>query len=603
MKYSDYFIDSLVKAGYTHCFFVGGGNVMHLLESARTRMECIAVVHEVSAGIAAEYFNVANRENNKRAFALVTAGPGITNMVTAIGGAWLESRELLIVGGQARTEFLENTLVRQIGHQQIDGRSIIDPISKCSVTMTKPISSKDLSDFCNISKSGRKGPVFLEICLDVTAMEVSAEELEVNSLTSDTPNSLEEIALSSEEIASLQKLFEESERPLLLVGGGLDFAFFNQQIDQLRSLGIPIATTWNAADYLDSDDPLFAGRPNTYGMRWANSVIQQSDLVIAIGARLGLQQTGFNWENFVPVGKIVRIDIDSNELSVNHPKSELSLNLDGKNGLISFLQIAKESTPKKDLTGWRDFIQLQRSNLPTVEKATYQFEDYVNPFHLVGELGNLLTKEDSVIPCSSGGSYTSMMQAFSQKQGQLLTNNKGLASMGYGLAGAIGTAVANKSGRTILVEGDGGFAQNLQELGTVKVRNLNLKMFIFSNLGYASIRVSQKAYFNGAYIGCDEATGVGLPEWTQLFKAFEIPSVEITSNLLSHEKALELLKGAGPAAFIVNIHPDQSYLPKVTSKIFSDGKMRSNPIHLMDPPLPNEVSELVFKYLPDSLKE
>ena len=603
MKYSDYFIDSLVKAGYTHCFFVGGGNVMHLLESARTRMECIAVVHEVSAGIAAEYFNVANRESGKRAFALVTAGPGITNLVTAIGGAWLESRELLIVGGQARTEFLENTLVRQIGHQQIDGRAIIDPISKCSVTITKPISSKDLSDFCNISKSGRKGPVFLEICLDVTAMEVSAEELEVNSITSDTPNSLDEIVLSSEEMASLQKLFVESERPLLLVGGGLDFGFFKQQIDQLRSLGIPIATTWNAADYLDSDDPLFAGRPNTYGMRWANSVIQQSDLVIAIGARLGLQQTGFNWENFVPVGKIVRIDIDSNELNVNHPKTELSLNLDGKNGLISFLRIAKESTPKKDLSSWRDFIQLQRSNLPTVEKATYQFEDYVNPFHLVSELGNLLTNEDSVIPCSSGGSYTSMMQAFSQKQGQLLTNNKGLASMGYGLAGAIGTAVANKSGRTILVEGDGGFAQNLQELGTVKVRNLNLKMFIFSNLGYASIRVSQKAYFNGAYIGCDEATGVGLPEWTQLFKAFEIPSVEITSNLLSNDKALELLKGAGPAAFIVNIHPDQSYLPKVTSKIFSDGKMRSNPIHLMDPPLPNEISELVFKYLPDSLRE
>ena len=603
MKYSDYFIDSLVNAGYTHCFFVGGGNVMHLLESARTRMECIAVVHEISAGIAAEYFNVANRESGKRAFALVTAGPGITNLVTAIGGAWLESRELLIVGGQARTEFLENTLVRQIGHQQIDGRAIIDPISKCSVTITKPISSKNLSDFCNISKSGRKGPVFLEICLDVTAMEVSAESLESNSVTSDNPNSVDEINLSSEEMVSLQKLFEGSERPLLLVGGGLDFGFFKQQIDQLRSLGIPIATTWNAADYLDSDDPLFAGRPNTYGMRWANSVIQQSDLVIAIGARLGLQQTGFNWENFVPVGKIVRIDIDSNELNVNHPKSELSLNLDGKNGLISFLRIANESTPKKDLTSWRDFIQLQRSNLPTVEKATYQFEDYVNPFHLVSELGNLLTNEDSVIPCSSGGSYTSMMQAFSQKQGQLLTNNKGLASMGYGLAGAIGTAVANKSGRTILVEGDGGFAQNLQELGTVKVRNLNLKMFIFSNLGYASIRVSQKAYFNGAYIGCDEATGVGLPEWTQLFKAFEIPSVEITSNLLSNDKALELLKGAGPAAFIVNIHPDQSYLPKVTSKIFSDGKMRSNPIHLMDPPLPNEVSELVFKYLPDSLRE
>jgi acetolactate synthase-1/2/3 large subunit len=602
MKYSDYFIDSLVKEGYTHCFFVGGGNIMHLLESARTRIECIAVVHEVSAGIAAEYFNVANRESDKRAFALVTAGPGITNLVTAIGGAWLESRELLIVGGQARTEFLENASVRQIGHQQINGRAIIEPISKCSLTITKPMSFKDISGFCNISKSGRKGPVFLEICLDVTAMEVSAESLDLNSVTLDTPYSLDETGISPEEIEFLKELFQESERPLLLVGGGLDFSFFKEQIDELRSMGIPIATTWNAADYLDSDDPLFAGRPNTYGMRWANSVIQQSDLVVAIGARLGLQQTGFNWENFVPVGKIVRIDIDSNELNVNHPKSELTINVDAKIGFLSFMRIAKESTPKKDLVSWRDFIQLLRSNLPTVEKATYQFEDYVNPFHLVAELGNLLTNEDAVIPCSSGGSYTSMMQTFSQKQGQLLTNNKGLASMGYGLAGAIGTAVANINKRTILVEGDGGFAQNLQELGTIRVRNLNLKMFIFSNLGYASIRVSQKAYFNGAYIGCDEATGVGLPKWAQFFKAYEIPSVEITSDLLSNEKALDLLKTEGPAAFIVNIHPDQSYLPKVTSKIFSDGKMRSNPIHLMDPPLSDEVSELVFRYLPTSLK-
>ena len=603
MKYSDYFIESLVKAGYTHCFFVGGGNVMHLLESARTRMECIAVVHEVSAGIAAEYFNVANRENNKRAFALVTAGPGITNLVSAIAGSWLESRELLIVGGQARTEFMNNSAVRQIGHQQIDGKGIIDPISKYSETYLKPISENEILSLCNLSKSGRKGPVFLEICLDVTAMEVSSDDLNAESKVTLGSTSLGEKEFTSEQISTIKNLLTEAERPLFLIGGGLEFSFFKEKLEYLRELGIPIATTWNAADYLDSGDPLFAGRPNTYGMRWANTVIQQSDLVISIGARLGLQQTGFNWESFVPIGKIIRIDIDQHELEVSHPNSELSVNIDAKAGLESILEITKEFINQDKFASWLDFINFVRRELPTVEKATYQFSEYVNPFELVDELGGLLSKEDSVIPCSSGGSYTSMMQAFSQKQGQLLTNNKGLASMGYGLAGAIGTAVANGSGRTILVEGDGGFAQNLQELGTVKNRNLNLKMFIFSNLGYASIRVSQKAYFNGAYIGCDEATGVGLPDWIQLFKAFNIPAVEITSNLLGNVEALDLLKQKGPAAFIVKIHPDQSYLPKVTSKIFSDVKMRSNHIHLMDPPLSSEISESVFRLLPASLKE
>jgi acetolactate synthase-1/2/3 large subunit len=601
MKYSDYFIESLVELGYTHCFFVGGGNVMHLLESARTRLQCIAVVHEVSAGIAAEYFNVANRETKKRAFAMVTAGPGITNLITSIGGAWLESRELLVIGGQARTEFLTDINVRQIGHQQIDGRSIVQPITKTSHTITEPISKRQISAFCDVSSSSRKGPVFLEICLDVTAMEVNSEELSKKVARSGHQDPLVGAKVSSEELNVLKELIGGCERPLILVGGGLQYSSFKNQLSRIRQLGVPVATTWNAADYLDADDPLYAGRPNTYGMRWANTVIQQADLVISIGARLGLQQTGFSWENFVPVGKIIRIDIDENELKVRHPKSDLSIVLDAAVGLEETINHF-ETLKRTDFNEWRDYIRLIRSKLPNVEPSTFQFPDYVNPFQLVDELGSLLTSKDYVIPCSSGGSYTSMMQAFSQKQGQLLTNNKGLASMGYGLAGSIGSALANNLGRTILVEGDGGFAQNLQELGTVKVRNLNLKMFIFSNLGYASIRVSQKAYFNGAYIGCDGVTGVGLPDWEKLFSAYEIPAMRISSSLLSNEKALQMLNSDGPAAFIVDIHPDQSYLPKVTSRIFADGNMRSNPIHLMDPQLDKETSDLVFKYIPNDLR-
>jgi acetolactate synthase-1/2/3 large subunit len=196
-----------------------------------------------------------------------------------------------------------------------------------------------------------------------------------------------------------------------------------------------------------------------------------------------------------------------------------------------------------------------------------------------------------------------MMQAFEQKKGQLLTNNKGLASMGYGLAGAIGTAMANPKNRTVLVEGDGGFAQNISELGTVQNRALNLKIFIFSNTGYASIRVSQKAYFSGAYIGCDGATGVGLPNWERIFSSYSIPSVTINGSLNENSDAMELLDKRGPAAFIVNLHPDQSFLPKVTSKIFPDGKMKSNPIHLMQPELPDELAQEVFRYLPENLRK
>ena len=600
MKYSDYFIDSLVELGYTHCFFVGGGNVMHLLESARTRLECIAVVHEVSAGIAAEYFNVAHRSDGKRAFALVTAGPGITNMATAIGGAWLESRELLVVGGQARTEFISHPEVRQIGHQQIDGRSIVEPMSKLSITITEPFSRNELKSVTDISKTGRKGPVFLEICLDVTAMEVDEEDL--NNIPSSTPTmAKKEIESDNQAIEELVTLMKSSTRPLILVGGGLDFSHFKKLWHEIETLNIPVATTWNAADYLDSSHDLYAGRPNTYGMRWANTVIQQSDLLITFGARLGLQQTGFAWQEFVPEGKIIRIELDEKEIALKQPQTYLDIHMDAGKALSLMLAQINKINLKIDTGNWLKFIKGVRESLPIVEDATFQYSDHVNPFELVSELSTLLSAEDKVIPCSSGGAYTTMMQAFEQKKGQLLTNNKGLASMGYGLAGAIGTSVAHPEGRTVLVEGDGGFAQNLSELGTVQNRELNLKIFIFSNMGYASIRVSQKAYFAGAYIGCDAATGVGLPDWERIFGAFGIPSIDVTGPLKENIQALDLLKKKGPAAFIIKVHPDQSFLPKVTSKIFSDGKMKSNPIHLMQPELPTELASQVFKYLPEEL--
>lgn len=594
MKYSDYFMDVLVSQGYTHCFFVGGGNVMHLLESARTRMECIAVVNEVSAGIAAEYFNVAQRENKQRAFAMVTAGPGLTNMITSISGAWLESRELLVVGGQARTNLLSRGDVRQIGHQEVNGVAITSPVTKVSIQMTKPFDENEINNFCNASKRGRKGPVFLEICLDVSAMDYDPLPLSPKPSFSNLGLSESDLEIQATSVISQ---INSAKRPLFLFGGGLSFDAVNKNREALEAIGIPIATTWNAADYWDYDSKIYAGRPNTYGMRWANAVIQQSDLVIAIGARLGLQQTGFNWEQFVPVGKIIQVDIDLAELKKSTPVVHLGVHADGS----EFLDKIVRSLAHQKREEWIEFLAFVRKALPVVEDANQIFEDFANPFKIVDELSSLCQPEDQVIPCSSGGSYTSMMQAFRQHSGQLLTNNKALASMGYGLAGAIGTAVASYGRRVILVEGDGGFMQNLSELGTVKNRKMNIKMFIFVNKGYASIRISQRSYFNGNYLGCDDATGLGFPDWEKLFFSFGIPTAKVSKSL-NDRFVEELFTCDGPAAFLIDIHEDQPFYPKVTSKIFSDGTMKSNPIHLMDPQISQELADQVFKYLPADLR-
>jgi len=598
-KYSDVLIDHLVELGYTHAFFLGGGNVMHLIESARTRMTCVPVVHEVSAGIGAEYFNVAMRESNSRAVVFVTAGPGLTNLISAIGGAWLESRELLVIGGQARTDFLSRGTVRQIGHQEIDGAGITVGITKKSVTIEKPMTFDELKSYSDLTKTGRKGPVFIELCLDVSATYVESNSLN-SSKSPAEPQATSEISKS--QLAEIENLYQASTRPLMLVGHGLSFSSFRENKPLIEDLGLPVATSWNAADYVDYADPLNAGRPNTYGMRWSNAVIQQCDLLIVVGARLGLQQTGFNWQDFAPLAKIIHIDIDPLELAKENPGADLRVEADANDVFGALLQSLKKSVGA-ETREWLDFIGEIKHALTTNEASNEIYSDYVNPFDFVNSLSDVLEGTDSaVIPCSSGGSYTTVMQAYRQKSGQLLTNDKALASMGYGLAGAIGTAVALPTKNIVLLEGDGGFAQNFNEVGTVANRKLNLKMVIFDNGGYASIRLSQKAYFEGNYIGCDAETGVGLPDWETVFNAYGIPSVTLSGPLSESSEAQALLLSNGPGALILKVSKEQPFYPKVTSRIFSDGKMKSNPIHLMFPPLERELAERVFKFLPEELK-
>ena len=594
MKYSDLLIDWLVEEGYTHCFFVGGGNVMHLLESARTRLNCVPVIHEVAAAIATEYYNEI-ADGKSKAFALVTAGPGVTNLVTGVAGAWLESRELLVIAGQARTDALSRGLVRQIGHQEIDGTGIMTPITKLAETIEKPLTRSELHSRIRLGSAGRKGPIFLEFCLDVTGQMVAPENLSVSD------NQKKEALLepSQTEIDSLLELIRESKRPILLFGAGVKRDFVSAHLAQLEALGVPVATTWNGADRFPNDHTLYAGRSNTYGMRWSNVLIQQADLVIALGTRLGLQQTGFNWQKFVPIGKLVQVDIDEGELDKATPRKDLKINADANSVLREILA----SSPNLEIEEWRKFVQEIRDLLPVVEDANIKSDSFIEAFSFVAALNKVTSEGDTVIPCSSGGAFTTMMQAYFLKDRQRMVTDKGLASMGYGLSGAIGASFANREAKTILVEGDGGFAQNLQEIGTVEINQLNLKMFIFSNQGYASIRTTQKSYFGGNYLGCDRNTGLGFPDWELIFKAFNVPVITMSNELFESSEVARLFDIHGPAAFIVPLDPEQIYYPKVTSKVLPTGKMESNPIHLMTPALSAELFPLAYRYLPEEFRE
>lgn len=589
-KYSDLLAEWLVSLGYTHCFFVAGGNIMHLLESCSHRLTCVPVVHEVAAGIAAEYFNEVHL--GSKAFALVTAGPGLTNILTAIGGAFLESRELLIIGGQVKVENLARSQVRQRGIQEIDGVAIARPITERSELIETVLDRNAFAQLTRSGQHGRKGPVFLEIPLDIQGAKVDADAL-------NTPVAAQVTIfprVSSGVMADVADRVKAADRPVFLLGAGIDRETSEALQESLAAAGIPLMVTWNAIDRLGADHPMYFGRPNTWGMRYSNVLLQQADLVVALGTRLSIQQTGFNWQQFVPVGDVVHADCDPAELEKGHPKVALAICADA-NVVLRHLV----AQPLGDHSAWVNFCRHVRDTLPLVEPGNNTGDGFLSPYLFADKLSALTTNDDLVIPCSSGSAFTVMMQTFAQKLGQRIVTNKGLASMGYGLSGAIGAAFAAKGRRTILVEGDGGFTQNMQELGTVAANQLNLKIFLFDDNGYASIRMTQKNYFGGRYVGCDVATGLGMPKWELLFPAYSVPVMRVGPGFENDPEFLEAFASNSPHAFLVHIDPEQTYFPKISSRVTATGSMESNPLHRMTPDLDEATAAKVFRYLPDEV--
>lgn len=570
MKYSDLLAVWLSEIGYTHYFYVGGGNIMHLTESLSKHLIGVPVVHEVASGIAAEYFNEIS--NDGKALSLVTAGPGITNMITAIAGAWLESRELLIIGGQVKTSDLSHGQIRGRGIQEVDGTSIVSNICKTSVRLDEPIGFSSFANIVHESWIPRKGPVFLEIPIDVQAKEIAHEETKV---ICQRPLR----CASAADLLKVIQLLNNAKRPVILLGGGISFRVAIECHPDLIKKNVPVMTTYNGADRFDGYENNYFGRPNTWGQRSSNILIQKADLIVAIGTRLGLQQTGFNWQEFGREAQVIQIDIDQNELSKGHPHVDYGLDVDADDFLVRLL-----SQDWGDHEQWLEVCCKLKKSIPRIEKVNHTGDEYISPYEFIIQLEDLTDANDLIVPCSSGSAFTLCMQLFKQKLGQRIITNKSLASMGYGLSGAIGAAIASKNmRRTLLIEGDGGFAQNMQELGTASLNKLNIKIFVFDDKGHASIRMTQKNYFNGKYLGCDRDSGLGLPNWEKLFSAWDIPVKRINRGYCNDVEFLKAFNSSGIFGFVVSIDPEQTYYPKINSKVGEDGNMTSNALDKMSP--------------------
>jgi acetolactate synthase I/II/III large subunit len=584
VKHSDQLIDWLCDLGYTHCFFVAGGNIMHLLDSARTRMKCIPVVHEVAAGIAAEYFNQVSPE--QRAFALVTAGPGLTNIVTAIGGAWLEHRDLLVIGGQVKSADLMTGGLRQRGIQEIDGVSIVRSVTKRAVRIEEPVDESFFKEVVQDGLEPRRGPVFVEVCLDAQGGPPN--------VTGGRPSAgrPQKQGIDRGAVDQIIQLMAASARPTWLIGAGVDRETAWKLRDQLEALQFPLLTTWHGADRLSSESSNYFGRPETWGQRLGNLIVNQADLLVVFGARLGLQETGFNWQKYAKNAQIVQIDIDENELRKGHPKIAYPLTGDANSFLAELID-----APLPERTEWLTYCRTLREALPLNETCNETGEGFVSPYEFYLEASRAAGETDIWVPASSGGANSVAIQALNQRGHQKVVCDNGLASMGYGLSGAIGASFAAPDSRIWLVEGDGGFTQNLQELATVAVSKLNIKMFLFCNNGYGSIRTTQKNYFSGDYLGCDTNTGLGFPEWQTLAAAYGIEYIRFGQDGVADSCVKAAIENPGPILVEVPIDPLQTYWPKITSRVTENGNMESNPLYQMSPDLPEDVWHQVSRYL------
>lgn len=592
-KFSDLLSDKLLELGYSHCYFVAGGNIMHMLNSVRSRFTCIPFAHEVGAAIATEYHNASIPGFQGRAFCLVTAGPGLTNAVTGVAGAWQESRELLLIGGQVKTLDLASPGMRQRGIQEVDGAALLSSITKAALRIVSPSQLGEALEAIRLGSTPRKGPVFLELPLDSQA---AAVVLEADATTESQPISLPIASLEENQIAQIADRVSQAARPVLLIGGGIDRATALDLADALNKCGLPLMTTYNGADRVDNHLPNFFGRPNTWGMRYSNILLQQADLIVALGTRLGLQQTGFNWEEFAPLAHLIQVEIDPNELSKGHPHVD-EFYCGDANEVLRDLLIKHCISLQPHQLAWIALCQLVKSSLPLSEDCNSRDPQFVNPYDFWEQLSAELDSNSVLVPCSSGSSFTSSYQAVTLPAGAMMLSNKSQAAMGYGLSGAIGAALALPDRHVVLVEGDGGFLQNIQELAVAR-RNLNnLGIYLWVNNGYASIRMTQKTYFQGAWLGCDIESGLGFPDWPTLFASFGIPVMMMGPEGFADEAIKCFIQNHGLYAVLVPIDPAQTFFPKISSFITASGGMKSYPLHKIGPELPQEIYQGVAPHL------
>ncbi len=584
MRLADYVMSFVAQQGVKHVFLVTGGGAMHL-NDALARCSDLSFVcnhHEQASAIAAENYSKAT---NNLGVALVTTGPGGTNAITGVVGAWLDSTPMLVISGQVkradRMYRPDGTRlgVRQRGSQEVDIISLVAPVTKYAVTIDDPQSIRyHLEKAVHLARAGRPGPVWIDIPIDVQGASVEPGSASMRGFDPAESAQAPPDDLTTK-VRDLIDRLNRAERPFIFAGNGVRVSGAAAALEKLvRRLNVPVGLTWMAMDLLDDDDPLLAGRPGTVASRGANFALQNADFVLVIGTRLDPPLMGWDPHQFARGAYKTVVDIDPAELRKLEGAIDNPICVCARTFIDCMLQ-QSDSAPaeKKDRGPWIQQCQDWKARYPLV-LPEHRAPGLVSVYHLAEIIGQEVGPNDRIVSGSSGSAIEVLLLAYRARKGRRVFHTAGLGAMGYGIPASIGVCLGSGKRKTICLDGDGGLQLNIQELATIAHLQLPIKLFVLNNQGYASIRASQTNYFGGPNIGCSEETGVSIPDYRKVARAYGLKTAIIADQSDLGPAVRRVLRSRGPVVCDVHIIPDEIRAPRVTSVQRPDGSFVSKPL-------------------------
>ncbi len=603
IKVANYIAKFLLEKGVVHIFTITGGGAMHLNDALghQEGLTCIYNHHEQACAIAAEGYA---RLTGKVAAVCVTSGPGGTNAITGVLGGWQDSIPMFVLSGQVKREtttWSTPVPLRQLGDQEFQIVDSVRNMTKYAVMITEPNEIRyHLEKAWFLCRNGRKGPVWLDIPLDVQGAVIETADLV--GFQPDELEAKENPTYDTSLTPQILQKIKEAKRPVLFAGTGIRLADAHKEfLDCMEALQIPVVTAWNAHDVLWDEHPLFCGRPGTVGTRGGNFVVQNSDLLLVLGSRLNIRLISYNYKEFAKDAYKIIVDIDANELQKPTVTPDMPVHADVKDVMRAIASEAvnsKEASTAGDHAAWAAWCRDINQKYPAVLPEYFEKEKPLNPYVFLQKLSEALREGDKVIT-GNGSACVMTFQAAKIKKEQRLFTNSGCAAMGYGFPAALGACVAMQQGepakenRVVCIDGDGSFQMNIQELQTVVYHNLNMKIVILNNNGYHSIRQTQKNLFDPPLVGVCDGNGLSFPDMEKIAYAYGIPYVKADSLTTLDERIHKALETAGPVILEVVVDPEQNFAPKLSSKALPDGTMVSPPLDDMFPFLPKEEYEAV----------